>query len=96
MTKIARYLVNRPKLLHLIIAVIPISVVVPVVIILPLWLIPGYFNLLEETASQYPRRFIAAVTLGTISSTCSIIWAGRKTWLETAALFPPSHEKPKD
>ena len=72
-TKIARCLVNRPKPLHFIIGAIPITIVVPAVVILPLWLIPSYRNLLAETAYEHTWPFIGAVILGLITSTCSIV-----------------------
>ena len=96
MTKIAQYLVNHPSVLHFIIAALPVTLTAALVIALPLWLIPGYFTFLEDAANQHPRPFIVAVILGLITSTCSLIWAGRKAWLETADLFPSNQEEPED
>ena len=95
-TKIDRYLVNHSKLLHFIISVIPITIVVPLVIVLPLWLILSYRNLLAETAYEHTWLFIGAFILGLITSTCSVVWIGRKTWLEVADIFPPDQDEPED
>ena len=96
MNRIGRYLIDRPSTLHFIAVVVPVVFVAALIIALPLLLIPGYIPLLRETASQYTTAFIGAVVLGSIASICALLWAGRKTWLETADLFPSNQEETED
>ena len=88
MNRIGCYLIDHPSVFHFIVASFPVMFVAVLIIVLPLWLIPGYVSLLRETASQYTTAFIVAVVIGSITSICALVWAGRKTWLETGDFFP--------
>ena len=93
--RIGRYLADNPSALHLIVAAFPAIFVASAIIGLSLWLFPGY-SLIRETANQYTVLFAIAVAIGVVTSVCSLLWAGRKTWEETAYLFPPDYDDPKD
>ena len=95
MSNFGKYLADRPQVVHLIIAVFPVVLVASVIIALPLLLIPAYVSLLGETSRQYPTAFAVAVVIGIITSTCAFVWASRKTWLETADLFPANPQEPE-
>ena len=96
MNRIGRYLIDHPSVFHFIVAAFPVGFVAALIIVLPLWLIPWYVPLLRETASQYTTVFIVAVVIGLITSICALVWAGRKTWLETGDLFSSNQGESED
>lgn len=92
MNRIRRYRVDHPSLFHFILATLPIVIAAPLVIGLP-FLIPRYVALLKEVASDHTGMFVFALVAGTITFGCSVVWVGRKAWLETAEFFPSTQEE---